>query len=78
MMERLLGSAEGSLEKFSLMTYFPRTGSLDGKIDFGILPLTLGLTVPNGIWERDSSFPVSVPLPFPKPPDCWCGGRDGG
>lgn len=29
MMEKLLGSAEGSLEKFSQMTHFPRTESLE-------------------------------------------------
>lgn len=67
MMERRLGSAEGSLEKFSQMTHFPRTESLNGKIDVGVLPLAVGLTVISGIWERVSSFPVVVPLPpFPN------------
>lgn len=63
-MERRLGSAEGSLEKFSQMTHFPRTESLDGKTDLRVLPLVLGLTIIRGIWKRDSSFPVSVPPPF--------------
>lgn len=65
-MERRLGSAEGSLEKFSQVTHFPRTESLDGKTDLRVLPLALGLTVISGIWERESSFPVSVPSPLSK------------
>lgn len=32
---RRLGSAEGSLEKFSQMTHFSRTEFLDGNIDLG-------------------------------------------
>ena len=62
----MMGRVQGSLEKFFQMTHFPRTEPLDGQIDFGVLPLASGLTVLNSIWERDPSFPVSVPPPLSK------------
>lgn len=77
-MKRRLGTTEGSPEKFSQMTHFSRTEFLDGNIDLGVLSLALGLTVISGIWERDSSFPVSVPLPLFKITLLLCRGRDGG
>lgn len=48
--ERSLGSAEGSLEKFSQVTHFPRAESLDRNIYSEVILRNLGLTVVSGIW----------------------------
>lgn len=50
------GYAESSLDKFSQMTHFPRTESLNGKRDVGVLSLALNLIVVSDIWERDFFF----------------------
>lgn len=59
-----MGRVEGSLEKFFQMTHFPRTESLNGQIDFGVLLLALGLTVLNSIWEGTPLFLFQFLLPF--------------
>ena len=59
-----MGRVEGSLEKFSQLTHFPRTESLNGQIDFGVLLLALGLTDLNSIWEGTPLFLFQFLLPF--------------